>query len=118
MGPGGGVVDIMCWIVPGIEQVTERDLVPCFGQCPRMLRSSYRGALTGSACQQARLLETEDRTGSAPKAWGHHLAKCAPRHGVSAGPKARIYFGSVSGLGLVMGFLEKAHGLVGLYGLL
>ena len=84
MGPGGGVVDIMCWIVPGIEQVTERDLVPCFGQCPRMLRSSYRGALTGSACQQARLLETEDRTGSAPKAWGHHLAKCAPRHGVSA----------------------------------
>ena len=51
---------------------------------PQMLRSSYRGALIGSACQQAHLLETEDRTGSAPKAWEHRLVKCAPRHGVSA----------------------------------
>ena len=77
------------WWLP-VPNAAAHRLIMSSGESPppRMLRSSYRGALIGSACQQAHLLETEDRTGSAPKAWEHRLVKCAPRHGVSAGSKA------------------------------
>ena len=77
------------WWLP-VPNAAAHRLIMSSGESPppQMLRSSYRGALIGSAYQQAHLLETEDRTGSAPKAWEHRLVKCAPRHGVSAGSKA------------------------------
>ena len=66
------------WWLP-VPNAAAHRLIMSSGESPqpRILRCSYRGALIGSACRQAHILGTEDRIGSAPKAWEHHLVKCA-----------------------------------------